>query len=476
VEGKWVDFETRKEVINVGGGEPVEITVRISRHGPIISDTYGDVKDAVDPNDPEAIPFKDKSGVELPEHYVIAMSWTALTPDSPFEAIWGFNRAQNWSQFREAARHWSVPAQNIVYADMDGNIAYQTPGNIPIRKKGDGSLPVPGWNSEYDWMGYIPFDELPYSVNPASGFIATANNQANPRNYPHLITTEWDYGQRAARIVDMLENAPGKIDIAYIQKMHGDAKNLNAEALVPVLLSVKLDPELASVRDRYLGSWDFQQTADSVSATLFEAFWWQLALDTFSDDLPRDYAPQGGDRWYEVTRNLIQQPDSAWWDDKSTADKVETRDDIFAKAFSEAVNCKICIDKFGKDISQWKWGELHTATFVNQTLGKSGIFLIEDLFNRGPFATSGGKEVVNATGWVIGSSFEIATLPSEREIVDFSNLNNSLATHTTGQSGHAYHPHYIDMAPLWATIQYAPMWWEQDSIIADAEGHLRLVP
>jgi penicillin amidase len=476
VEGKWVDFETRKEVINVGGGEPVEITVRISRHGPIISDTYGDVKDAVDPNDPEAVPFKDKSGVELPEHYVIAMSWTALTPDSPFEAIWGFNRAQNWSQFREAARHWSVPAQNIVYADMDGNIAYQTPGNIPIRKKGDGSLPVPGWNSEYDWMGYIPFDELPYSVNPASGFIATANNQANPRNYPHLITTEWDYGQRAARIVDMLENAPGKIDIAYIQKMHGDAKNLNAEALVPVLLSVKLDPELASVRDRYLGSWDFQQTADSVSATLFEAFWWQLALDTFSDDLPSDYAPHGGDRWYEVTRNLIQQPDSAWWDDKSTADKVETRDDIFAKAFSEAVNCKICIDKFGKDISQWKWGELHTATFVNQTLGKSGIFLIEDLFNRGPFATSGGKEVVNATGWVIGSSFEIATLPSEREIVDFSNLNNSLATHTTGQSGHAYHPHYIDMAPLWATIQYAPMWWEQDSIIADAEGHLRLVP
>ncbi|MFZ5855536.1 MAG: penicillin acylase family protein [Chloroflexota bacterium] len=476
VDGQWVDFETRTETILVGGGDPVEMTVRISRHGPIISETYGPLKDEIDPDTPEDKAFKDESGVELPEHYAIALAWTALTPSTPFEAIWGFNNAQNWEEFRAAARGFHVPAQNLLYADADGNIGYQTPGDIPIRKKGDGTLPVPGWTGEYDWTGYIPFDELPYVFNPQSGYIVTANNQANPRDYPYFINSYWSYGERAARIADMIVNAPGKIDAAYIQTMHGDSKSLNAEDLVPVLLSVNLDPELASVRDRYLGSWDYQETADSSSAVLFEAFWWDLLMNTFSDDLPEAYWPEGGSRWYIVMRELVQQPESPWWDDKSTTDKVETRDDILAKSFASAVECEICVDKFGKDISQWKWGELHSATFRNATLGQSGIGPIEGLFNRGPFVTGGGESIVNATGWTVGYSFEVDWLPSEREVVDLSNLNNSLALHTTGQSGHAYHPHYDDMAPLWATVQYYPMWWEQESVIADAEGHLTLVP
>jgi len=475
VDGKWVDFETRKETINVGGGDPVEITVRISRHGPVISDTYGSLKDQVDPKDPEATPFKDKSGVDLPENYVIALSWTALTPNSPFEAVWGFDKAQNWEEFRAAARMWTVPAQNLIYADVDGNIGYQTPGTIPIRKKGDGTLPVPGWTGEYDWTGFIPFDELPYAYNPESGFIATANNQANPRDYPYLITKDFDYGQRAARIVELIQNAPGKIDAAYIQSMHGDSKSLNAEALVPVLLSVKLDPELAAIRDQYLASWDYQELADSKATSVFEWFWWNALMDTFKDELPQDYWPSGGDRWYVVMRNLIQQPNSAWWDDKATTDKVETRDDIFARAFAETVTQ--LQKEYGKDLAKLPaWGELHGATFRNLTLGKSGIGPIEDLFNRGPFVTGGGKSIVNATGWSFDTGFEVTGLPSEREIVDLSNLNNSLAIHTTGQSGHAYNSHYADMAPMWATIQYAPMWWEQASVIKDAEGHLVLKP
>ncbi|NCP88012.1 penicillin acylase family protein [bacterium] len=477
VDGKWVDFETRTETLQVAGGDPVEMTVRISRHGPIISDTYGALKDKIDATkNPDATPFKDASGVALPEHYAIALAWTALTPNSPFEAIWGFDKAQNWDEFRAAARMWSVPAQNLAYADVDGNIGYQTPGTIPIRKSGDGTLPVPGWTGEYDWTGFIPFDELPYAFNPASGYIVTANNQANPRDYPYLITKDWDYGQRAARIVDMIENAPGKIDAAYIQSMHGDSKSLNAEALIPVLLSAPLDPALAATRDKFLAGWDYQERADSAPAVLFEAFWWNLLMDTFNDDLPQAYWPEGGSRWYVVMRELVKQPDSPWWDDKTTADKVETRDDIFAKAFGEAVNCQSCAKKFGADISQWRWGELHTSTFRNATLGKSGIAPIEALFNRGPFATSGGKSVVNATGWTVGQSFEVTWLPSEREIVDLSNLNASLAAHTTGQSGHAYAPHYDDMIPLWVGIQYAPMWFERASVEKDAEGLLKLVP
>lgn len=476
VNGEWVDFETRTEIINTGGSEPVEITVRSTRHGPVLSETYGSLKDKVDLEaDPEAQPFKEKSGVALPENYVISLAWTALTPSTPFEAIWGFNLARNWDEFREAARQFHVPAQNLLYADVDGNIGYQTPGDIPIRANGDGRLPVPGWTDEYEWTGFIPFEDLPYTLNPSSGFIATANNQVNPWDYPYLITTDWSYGFRATRIVDMLENAPGKIDIAYIQSMQGDTKNLNAETLVPVLLALDLDPELASVRDQTLGSWDDQDRANSQSAAVFEHFWWHLLSDTFNDDLPEDYWPGGGSRWYEVMRELVNQPNSQWWDDKDTEATIETRDAIFARAFEETVSQMQ--KEYGKDVSKWPaWGEIHGATFRNATLGESGIGPIEALFNRGPYPTGGGSEIVNATSWTVGESFEVDWLPSMRMIVDMGDLNNSVTVHTTGESGHAYHPHYDDMAPLWASGQYYPMLWNEQSIVSNAAGHLRMVP
>jgi penicillin amidase len=273
----------------------------------------------------------------------------------------------------------------------------------------------------------------------------------------------------------MIKKAPGKIDSAYIQGMHGDSKSLNAEALVPVLLSVKLEPSLASIRDGLFGSWDYQETADSKATSLFEMFWTKLLMDTFKDELPADLLPGGGSRWYVVMRNLVQKPDSPWWDDKTTAGSVEARDAVFARAFAETV--AEARKKYGNELAKLPaWGELHGASFRNQTLGKSGIGLIEDLFNRGPFVTGGGKSVVNATGYVLGSSFAVDWLPSEREIVDLSDLDRSVAIHTTGESGHAYNRHYADMAPLWAGVKYYPMWWKRDSVEKDAEAHLRLLP
>jgi len=474
VNGQWVDFETRQETIQTGG-DPVELTVRISRHGPVISETYGALKDETDPEDPKDLPFKEQAGVELPEQYAIALAWTALTPSTPFEAIWGFNKAQSWDEFRAAAQKFHVPAQNLLFADVEGNIGYQMPGNIPIRARGDGALPVPGWTDEYEWTGFISFDELPYALNPQGGYIVTANNRVPPWGYPHIITQDWNYGFRADRIVDMIENAPGKIDIPYIQGMHGDARNGNAESLLPVLLMVTLEPEPDAVREQLLASWDLRNTADSQAAALFEHFWVQLLAVTFHDDLPEAYWPAGGSRWYEVTRRLIQQPDSPWWDDKDSEAAVETRDEMFARAFEQAV--VQMQEAYGKDPAKWPaWGEVHGATFRNQTLGESGIGPIEALFNRGPFPTGGGEELVNAAGYTVKEPFGVDWLPSEREIVDLGNLDNSLAIHTTGQSGHAFHPHYDDMAPLWAAVQYAPMWWEQASVMDDAEGHLRLTP
>jgi len=480
INGEWVDFETRTETINVAGAEPQTITARISRHGPVISETYGALKDEVDSEDPDAKPFKQKAGIDLPEQYAIAVAWTALEPSTPFEAIWGFNKAQNWEEFRAAASNFHVPAQNLLYADMAGNIGYQMPGDIPIRANGDGSLPVPGWTDEYEWTGYIPFDELPYTLNPAEGYIVAANNRVPPREYPYLITVDWDYGFRAARIVNLIENTPGKIDISYMQQMQGDVNNLNAETLAPILLALELDPELASVRDKLLGSWDYQNMVDSPSAALFATFWKYLLQNTFSDEMPENFweKPISNSYWrnsrfVQIYRTMAKQPESQWWDDKTTPE-MESRDDIFRISFEQAVD--ELNDTLGKDPAKWRWGDLHTATFRNATLGESGIGPIETMFNRGPFSTSGGSNIVNATGWNPNEGFGVDWLPSKRMIVDLGNLNNSLTVHTTGQSGHAYHPHYDDMAPLWASVQYYPMWWEQQSVKDDAEGHLRLVP
>ncbi len=472
VNGKWVDFAIREEKIQVVGGEAVNLTVRSTRHGPVISDTYGPLKDQGDPKDKEFKAFKDRAGVDLPPQYVIALAWTALTPSTPFEAIWGFDRAQNWEEFRQAASEFHVPAQNLLYADVDGNIGYQMPGNIPIRAKGDGSVPVPGWTDEYAWTGFIPFEELPYTFNPAEGYIVTANNRVAPRDYPYFITNDWsDFGSRSGRIVDLITKAPGKIDIAYIQKMHGDAYDENAATFAPLLLDLKPASELTPALDTLKG-WDFQARADSTSAAVFNAFWRNFLKNTFNDDVPERYYPEGGSRWNLVMRNMMKNPNDPFWDDKTTTDITETMNDIIKKSFADGV--AELQGLYGKDMSKWKWGDMHAATFRNSTLGKSGVFLIEDLFNRGPFPVGGGKAIVNATGWSVIDGYETNWLPSMRQIVDMSALNNSLTVHTTGQSGHAYNKHYDDMSKLWTDIKYYPMWWEQASIVNDSEGHLVL--
>ena len=408
---------------------------------------------------PTLLLLKTQSGVFLPDHYVIALDWTALSPSSPFEAIWGFDKAENWDQFRGAARNFHVPAQNLLYADAQGNIGYQMPGDVPIRKNGDGRFPVPGWTGQYDWTGFIPFDQLPYTFNPAEGYIATANNEIPPAGYPYFITADWDYGYRANRIVDLIKSAPGKIDIPYIQKMQGDMYDANAATFVPLLLNLEgsfSGDQSAALN--LLKNWDFQARSDSAAAAVFESFWRHLLQNTFNDDLPKAYWPDGGSRWDEVMRNLVKNPTDPFWDDKSTKDTVETENDILKKSLADAV--KELDGMFGSDPAKWSWGVMHAATFRNQTLGESGVGLIEDLFNRGPFPVGGGEAIIDATGWSVVDGYETNWLPSMRMIVDMSNLTNSLTVHTTGESRSCLQP---------ALCRYVPA-LVQDPILSDAVG------
>jgi penicillin amidase len=213
---------------------------------------------------------------------------------------------------------------------------------------------------------------------------------------------------------------------------------------------------------------------DSAPAALFEVFRRNLLAVTFQDDLPEDSWFSGSSRSAVILQRLVGQPDSAWWDDRTTPE-TEHRDQMIAKAFELGVDE---IEKLlGKDPAKWTWGDLHLADFRNQTLGESGIAPLEAIFNRGGFRASGGSSIVNATSWDAASgSYMVESLPSLRMIVDLGNLANSLAIHTTGESGHAYHPHYIDMADLWRNIQYHPMNWAQEQVQAASAAHLRLIP
>jgi penicillin amidase len=247
VDGEWVDMEVRTETISVAGGDDVELTVRLTRHGPIISDDYGPLED-----------FTDNAGIPLPDAYAIALRWTALDENpSLVDATLALDLATDFSSFRDALRLFDVPAQNMIYADVDGNIGYQAPGKIPIRENWDGGMPVPGWSDEYEWSGFIPFDELPSVYNPSEGFIVTANNPVVDDSYLYPITTDWNYGDRAFRIREMIE-ADSSVTLDDVAAMQFDDYNRHAERILPWLLALDLAKEDGTVvrAQEILANWD----------------------------------------------------------------------------------------------------------------------------------------------------------------------------------------------------------------------------
>jgi penicillin amidase len=460
VEGQWVDMHTVDEEIRIAGGDSVPMTIRYTRHGPILSDV----------SDSQAAMAAGQAG-QTGETLAVSLRWTALDPCTIIDAALMIDHASNWEDFREALKKWDVPSQNFVYADIKGNIGYQFPGRIPIRAGGDGRMPVPGWTNEYEWIGTIPFDQLPSLYNPEQGFIVTANNAVIPAEASIFLSSDWDYGYRAARITSMIEQTPS-LGIDDFQRIEGDDANPLQAVLVPVLQGVDFqDPRLETTA-ALLDSWDGQNSIESSPAAVFNAFWRHLLLRTFADDLPQGWLPDGSGAIAVIT-DLIDEPDNPWWDDLRTP-ILEMRDDIFRSAMADAV--AELETKFGDDPTGWTWGKLHTATFENETLGTSGIGPIEAIFNRGPFPVAGGESIVNATGWDAEQGYATDWIPSERMIVDLSDMANSLSIHSTGQSGHAYHPHYIDMADKWRLIEYHPMSWTPEQVQSDAQGTLTLTP
>jgi penicillin amidase len=447
-EGRQEPLRTRQEQIKVAGAKAVTITVRATRHGPLLSDTLDDAR---------------RAGNGM----AVALRWTALDPGRTADALILLDTARNWTEFRTAAQSFEVPAQNLVYADVDGNIGYQAPGRVPVRTEGDGRWPAQGWTGRQEWKGDIPFADMPSVHDPKQGYIVTANNAAAGPEYPRMVTKDWAYGYRAARIDERIRATP-VMDSATMGRIQLDDRNGFAPVLVPHLLRVGSGPAVSLLR-----GWDFTQHADSAPAAFYNAVYRHLLLRTFDDELPDGARPNAGDRWFEVMRNLLNRPGDPWWDDVRTPGR-ETRDDMLRLAVKDADG--ELRKRLGGDPAKWKWGDLHTLELTNETFGDSGIGPIEWLFNRGPLKLAGGDSIVDATGWDVQEGYAVDWVPSMRMIVDLADLDRSRWINLTGASGHAFDAHYWDQARLWARGDTIPMRFRPATIRAEARHTLTLTP
>jgi penicillin G amidase len=461
VDGEHVPMRIREETIAIAGVDDVTIRIRETRNGPVLSDVSDEI--ALVGGEPD----------DEPAEHVVALRWTALEPTPTADAIVGLNRARDWDEFREAASQFDVPSQNLVYADVDGQIGYQAPGRIPIRSAGDGRWPAPGWTGTHEWEEMIPFEDLPSVLDPDGGVIVAANNQVVGDDYPYLLTHDWDAGYRAQQIVDRLAETGPPFDPDALAAPQLADTSLNARHLVPFIAELDVvDEDAAELRDLIV-DWDQELEVDSAGAAAFSAWWRHLLTRVFHPRLPEGRHPDGGTRWYEVVRALSEDTTSWWWDDPDS-DDIQVRDHAMAAALVDAH--EELTDLLGDDPAGWRWGDLHRLTLREQTLGISGIGLLERLYNRGPFELPGDNGTPNATAWNAAEDYEVTWVPSMRMVVDLDGFQASTSIHVSGQSGHPTHPHYADMAEHWARGETKPMWFQPEDVEEATAEHLRLVP
>ncbi len=447
--GGWRDMMVFEEVIKVNGGADVVLEVLATHHGPIISDLVDGQQD------------------------VLALRWTAQEPSRILRAIYLLNQAADFEGFREALRYWDTPSQNIVYADVAGNIGYQVPGLMPIRPRSDGLAPVPGWTGENEWQGWIPYDELPVLFNPEQGFIVTANHAVVDQDYPHFLARYWADGDRGQRITDLLTTAiaAGPLEVEDMARIQFDSYSLMAERFMPVFRSLSSpDPEVQAAIERIRG-WDRQLRRDSVPAAVFEIFYQQLVTAVLVDDVGTDNVSRAHSRVF--MHQLAGQADAVWWDNRQTAAS-ETREIIVLQALRQALDW--FEEEVGGELNDWTWGRIHQATFVSAPVGQSGVAPIEALVNRGPFPTDGGTSIVNANSWSWDSPAAVENHPSMRFIADLGDFDASRAVLPTGQSGHPYHPHYDDMIPPWLNGETLPLRFSRVAVEGAAVDRLILTP
>jgi len=416
-------FETRDEKIVVKGGQPVTLTVRSTRHGPVVADA-GDGK-------------------------VMALEATWLQGDDRTpQALWDASHAHDWDDFRDAFKNAVAPEQNVTYADIDGHIGFIAPATVPIRAQGDGTAPVPGWTGENEWTGTVPFDDLPQGVDPPSGRFVAANNKIVPDSYPYMITKNWELPYREQRISELLDATPIQTpDTAA--KMQADIDSMAARQLLPLMLSGTPQSEAGQEALRRLKAWDQNMSRDKVEPLLFVAWLREFNRQILADKL----GPLFDNYWAlhpDVIRNILtNHPD--WCDNRETRE-VETCPQQLGAALDRALDG--LTRRYGGNISTWHWGEVHPASFSHpiwSRLPLIGGWLSVTIPDGGSFDT-----IDNATMFAGGEAqpFTAVHGTSMRIIVDMADPTAARFMVAPGQSGNLLSSHYSDLLTPWRDVGY----------------------
>lgn len=464
-DGAWRPLTFVDEPIVVRGeAEPVVHRVRETHHGPLITSWIA----------AGTQPTVVEGRIADP----LALRWILRDKPASLRSIVGINVAQTFDEFRDAARLWPTAGQNMVYADTDGTIGYQFTGAVPIRGKGSGEAPLPGWSSEYEWTGEIGFDELPRTRNPERGFVATANQRMVGLDYPHYLTNDWEMGHRARRIATLL-TAKERLGVEDMQRIQSDVWSGIAADLVPAMLDAA-DPAGEREADalKHLAAWDFALSADSVGGAVFNAWFAHTAEALFrerlGDTLWDEFYPRKAwtTNWcYEAVAGVLRTPQAHWVGGDGRDNRAALRR-LVSGALTSA--CADLEARLGADVGEWRWGRLHRVLFAHVLAAQ--IPPLHELLSAGPFEAAGGDDTINRGVIFPAEGFADGAIPSTRLIFDLADFDNSRSVITSGNSGNPASPHYRDQSELWARGGYHPMPFSRAAVDAAAESRLVIEP
>ena len=450
VNGRWEKFTTRTEQISVrnespaflrGALRPISIEVRGTRHGPVISDQF--------------------EGFDQP----VALRWNVLERKggASYESFRRANYARDWQSFNAAFSDYVAPALNLLYGDTQGNIGYVGIGSVPVRSKGEGTLPVPGWNDDYTWTGAIPFEQMPRSFNPPKGYIVNANNRVTAPGYPWFISHDWAPATRATRIEQLLQQkiaAGQRLSVADMQAIQGDVANAPSAALAKVMTRVIPQNEMQREAVRALSRWDGSMDRQSVGASIFVAWSDGLRRRIFADELEGPWNRRGKTRQLEPLTSRMQDGELAallendrlkWCDDVRTPE-VETCHQ--ALMLSLETSLKDLKKMHGSDVSEWTWGSVHRTQYAHTPFSQTN--LLRPLFQR-EVANGGSSNSVNvAAASFRGTEGYVQTFGAGfRQIMSMGpHGSRHFYMNSTGQSGNVMSRHYDDMVVPFRDVAY----------------------
>lgn len=431
----WQPFTARAETFTYANGETETLEVRVTRHGPVISDLRADEAERM-----------------LDENQVLALQapYLKLGDTTPNGMYW-INRATDWRSFLRAARMFVAPQQNMHYADTAGNIGFVAPAHVPIRAGGDGLAPAPGASGEFDWIGRIPFFGLPQSYNPQHGLIVNANNRVVDADYPYYLGSTYDYPYRSDRIHQMLDGESA-LTVADFRAMQHDTLSLEALQLLPLLLDAEFRDPRAQHAAAILSAWDGDMAADRVEPLIFEA--WAREI---SRAIPQDELGELADEVFSRKPDFVAQvlTDLPHWCDDVTTEAVEDCDQVREESLVAALD--FIADRFGEEFSEWRWGEAHMASFSHQALGR--IPLLGSWLD-GSVPTGGSWATVMRGGTPFGNDqnpFLNVHGAAFRAVYDLSDLEQSMFSMAPGQSDNPYSPYWSHLAEPWASGEYFPI-------------------